>query len=541
MNMLARAGRRLSGSIIALLSLVVTGTPVGASVDVTAQKAIIALDPRTAPAASLLGGNEAATCNQSGALVGCPVSQVGGIYTSLTTFVAQIRRSFASNPRTLGTYSALTVAISSSTTVPSGSDAAVKVPATTTALANWAPYVRTIGAPNVLYGGSLYPAPAISDPTLFSNGQRAGTRNNVTRFAFNTTSYKAYFGIAANTLSSASALRVLIDGQYVSTTPITAPASLTVANYYQIDLTNGGAVSNASARSVVPRRIEIECSGTCGLTQIWVPATETISAPPIPVAQVLLGGDSWVQGPATGMYSSPAPIQGDGMAAILGDRLGAETVNTGEGGTGWCMANGNAPALKDHIYDLLGRNPDGTTRINYHPNAIILSSLQNDITGGYTPAQIVACMETVRSQLRAFYGPRVPIIITGGFTPKGLINAGNQTALVAAETAIATQIATDQVAGDKYLAFIPTSTVSPFWVNGTGTGDGNWDWAGGVSGTVGDFHPSYLGNQYLGQRLAQSVQAALEAMLPSPISTIMPRDVPSPPANDNNAAEALAA
>lgn len=528
MNMLARAGRRLSAILCAILCFSLVSAPVAAQGIYVRQS----LGP--------VNGSETLDANRNGALGSTTISQAGGIYTNLTAFVAQIRRTFASNVRTAGTYSALTVAISSSTTVPSGTDAAVKVPATTTVLSGWAPYVTTLGGAAVQYGNSVYPAPAVSDPTVFANGQRAGTRNNVSRFAFYSSSYKVYFSIAANTLSSASALRVIVDGQYVSTTPIAAPASLTVANYYTIDFTNGGAVTNANARSATPRRIDIECNGTCGLGQFWVPATETIAAAPTPTFQILLGGDSWVQGPATGMYTTPTPIQGDGMASILGDRLGAEAVNTGLGGTGWCMANGNAPAMQNHIYDLLGRNPDGTTRINYHPNAIILSTLQNDITGGYTAAQIVACMETVRTQLRAFYGPRVPIIITGGFTPKGLINAGNQAALVAAETAIATQIATDQAAGDKYLAFIPTSTVSPFWVNGTGTGDGNWDWAGGVSGTVGDFHPSYLGNQYLGQRLAQAVQAALEAMLPSPLSTVLPRDVPAVPANDHAATELAA-
>lgn len=522
MNMLTRAAGRLSAYVCALLAFLLLSSPVSAQIDPT----VVGLSPASTP-----NGSEILPLYQGRDRKGATSAQVGGLFTNLTAFVAQIRRSATSNPRTAGLYSALTVAISNSTTVPSGTDAAVKVPATTTSTFLWAPYVATIGGPTVLYGG-LYPAPVYSDPTQYSAGARVGTRNNVSRFAFYSTTYKFFFSVPANSLASASAMRLLIDGQYVSLTPMTAPASLTVANYYTVDLTNGGAVTNANARSSVPRRIEIECSGQCSLGQIWVPATETIAAAPPPKFQVLLDGDSWVQGPATGMYTSPAPIQGDGMASILGDRLGAEAVNQGLGGTGWCMANGNAPGMVNHIYDMLGQNPDGTTRVTYRPNAIILSSLQNDITGGYSAAAIVTCMETVRTQLRAFYGPRVPIIITGGFTPKGLINAGNQAALVAAETAIATQIATDQAAGDKYLAFIPTSTVSPFWVNGTGVGDGNWDWAGGVSGTVGDFHPSYAGNQYLGQRLAQAVQAALEAMLPSPISTILPRDAPRA-ANDN--------
>lgn len=458
-------------------------------------------------------GNVQIANGEAAALAASGVSRA-----SLQKLIAGAKVAFTNNARVNPVMSSPPT-ITNSTAFPTGADAGQKVPATVASTGAFAPYFRMEGGSVIPFANAVYPTPAVYDPTLYTSPTaRPGTRANSTRAALRSTTYKLAFAVGANTMVSASQLRIIVNKQYATAVvngvpaPIAQPASLTVANYFTVDFTQGGTITNANARSPQPRLIEIEAGGAWSMGQIWLPVTETITAAP-PRQQILIGGDSWPEGPTNSYYTSPVPNKADGMAAVFGDFFDADCINTGLGGTGLLQVNGNNPNIQGHVYDLFGMDPLGNVKAVYKPAAIVIAAgpSQNDISGGFSATALAAAAVSLVAAIRAFYGPYVPVIFTGGFTPKGLIVAGNLAAMQAAEIAVGAALA---ALNDQFLAFIYTATSTPPWVGLEADGSGVWSWAGATGASTSDFHPGTItgGNLYLGRRLAGEVLAALEAM-----------------------------
>lgn len=423
----------------------------------------------------------------------------------IRALIASARRSFQANPRVNGIM-ASNPTFTWSTSAPAETNFS---PPSVSTIASFTPYWRLYGGGAMVFGGGMYPVPVINDPTTWTAGNRTGLTNNMSRFGFRSTGTLFTFRIAANSMSTGTQLRLIVDDKYagplVNGAPpaVTLPSDLTVIQYLTIDL--GG------SRVPEGRDIQLEVGGTAGLTRIYAAQTETF-VPMLPKLQLLVGGDSWTEGPTSSMYTTPTALKGDGMTYVMADYMGMEGIQCGLGGTGWAQPSGNRPALPGHLYDFRGQYPDGSNKAvyPYNPDLIFLSTLQNDTTNGQTQAATVAGALATVSGLRASY-PTTPIVVTGGFTPRNIvITAGALATMQTYETAIQAALAG---LNDPWLRFIPTATSTPRWMTGTGnalnpTTDGNSTWAGGIDSN----HLSYAGNASFGKRLAQEAIACLEDM-----------------------------
>lgn len=404
--------------------------------------------------------------------------------------------------------------LSFSTTAPSGTDAAVAYPSSTASVAAFDAYFTRGGGAAIRFSGGspaiagVYPVPVTINPASFVAGSRSGLGSTIAKRSFFCCAKIMTVEIVANSMAADTAIRVIVDGKWVSLSKVTPPADFTVNQYLTIDFTSAG------GRSTAAREIVIEVSGNAALGRVFMAATDAPRPTP-PKPQIIIGGDSWVVGPSSSdaYYASPAPIKADGYAAVMADMLSVDLVNVALGGTGYVQAgSGGRPAIPDHLYDFYGKNPDGSVKETYTPVAVFLSALQNDTNNANALSSIVAGFKATINGIRAFYGPYIPIVVTGGYTPRLVSNSIDPTkfaAIVAAENAIFAEFPTDPL-----LIRIRTATTTPTLFNGTGNtgspgaiGNGNLDFYGGTDGN----HLSYAGNLFNADVTAAATIAGLRA------------------------------
>jgi lysophospholipase L1-like esterase len=273
--------------------------------------------------------------------------------------------------------------------------------------------------------------------------------------------------------------RILVDGQYVSMTP-TAPASLNVSNYIELDFTSVGGRAQ--------RLITIEAQSSALLAGFWVGPTEGVYKPGVEVVRGYWVGDSYTDGTSNSNYVH------DGFMHVMGDMLGIrDRWNGGVGGTGYLTTGGQLTA-RGRITDLIAAAPD----------VAFVCMGYND--SSFSQAQVTAeCLLYFAAIRASAVLAKIPVFVFGDFAGR----SGPSAAQLAVEAGIAAAVS--QFADEK-LIFIPVSAdVNGPWLSGTGytaatTGVGNADVYIGTDG----IHPSApAGYAFLGARCADAVIRAL--------------------------------
>jgi lysophospholipase L1-like esterase len=287
------------------------------------------------------------------------------------------------------------------------------------------------------------------------------------------------------TYATGGAFRLIVDGQYVSMTPIVIGNGF--PGYIKLDWTNAGG----------RKRREVTYEFASGiLAGARVNPTGSLSYPAetdnFSVAHI---GDSRTT--ATGATYSGI----DSTHALFTHLAGLpDATIIGIGGTGVIAPSTSTPYI--------GHVPDDLARLHaFRPlGLIVLESTSNDAASTLT--EIRAAVTALLQAIRAVY-PTVPIIVTGWACPNTF--GANLTLWTDIENtwkaAVTAQIAT----GDKNIRWIPgVSDQNGPWIYGTGkvgatTGDGNADICGAADGS----HLTSVGYALWARRQAAAYRAAI--------------------------------
>jgi lysophospholipase L1-like esterase len=280
-------------------------------------------------------------------------------------------------------------------------------------------------------------------------------------------------------LAAGTHYRAIIDGQYVSFTPLAAGVSNA---YVYVTLAFG---------TRKPRRVILECSpalnsgytGTC-LAGAYVGSTEGLYKPSGNRLKLFVEGDSVSVGLNATTY-------GQSYVPILGDLLGIPSVyDNAVSSTGYVANNsGSATNFIGRIANMQGYNPD-----------LVL------VSGGFddavTPSVLQTAVTTYLQAIRAnSVTAKTPVLVAGVWS----LNTGPSSYQTAAEVAVSTAV---QNLADPITLFIPMSTdISGAWMTGTGndsspTGTGNSD--AYTSGALAP-HPNNAGHLFLAERFADRI------------------------------------
>jgi lysophospholipase L1-like esterase len=168
-------------------------------------------------------------------------------------------------------------------------------------------------------------------------------------------------------------LRLRVDGELVSATPVTVTAT---GSTYFLPITFG-------SRAI--RKISVETSGFV-FGGVTTGPNDTIEKAVTPAPRCIVIGDSFVEG--TGATGSNAT----GWVRRLGECLGiSDTWASGLGGTGYLQTSGSRAKFRDRIV---------TDCINYNPDMYVLAGGLNDYAS-FTAAAIGAEVATLCAQLKA--------------------------------------------------------------------------------------------------------------------------------------------
>lgn len=280
--------------------------------------------------------------------------------------------------------------------------------------------------------------------------------------------------------STGHTYRILVDGQYVSLTP-TAPASINVLNYIELDFTSAGGRA--------ARRITIEGASASMLDGFYVAPTEGVYKPGGKVLRAYVAGDSFTDGTSNSNYVH------DGFARVMTDHLGIrDNWNGGIGGTGYLTTGGQLTA-RGRVSDIAAAAPD----------VAMICMGYNDAP--FSQAQVTTEVLLFLAAVRASAVLRdIPVFVFGSFGGR----SGPSAAQLAVEAGISAAVT---AFADEKIFFIPVSAdPNGAWFTGTGytaatTGTGNADVYIGADG----IHPSTAGHAFLGARCADAVIRALEA------------------------------
>lgn len=291
-------------------------------------------------------------------------------------------------------------------------------------------------------------------------------------------------------LSSAVKVMFQVDGQY---TDFAGTAGNNAAN---IDT-----VFTLQFASRKPRRIRvllpnlpskgctlaksIKVTPTCN---IWKPAQSE-------VIKVFWAGDSYSEG--TNGAASIYPIPNAAWPVLTCELLGLRDCRqVSVGSCGYLSDNAGA---RSKLRDQMTRwGAQGT------PDLIVFANGYND--SSYDPYALQNEVLYDLRLARTMY-PNAPIVVLGCQAGAGGPNVAQQKA----EAAIAAAVAQ---LNDRIVKFVPVSTDTPTWLNGTGKVgatnlSGNSDVYVDPDGT----HPTVAGAEYLAYRSAAAIRTALKSML----------------------------
>jgi lysophospholipase L1-like esterase len=274
--------------------------------------------------------------------------------------------------------------------------------------------------------------------------------------------------------------RIIVNGQYVSTSPTVMSSS--GVNYLTVDFTSAGGRA--------ARLVTIESSAPAGFYGVYVGPTEGVYKPAGDIVRLQVEGDSFASG-------AGATITQNGFVYVLGDCLGTQDIwSDGVGGSGYIASAGNTvTTFLQRVPDIIAANPD----------ILVVCGGIND--SGFTPQAVQAAVYTYLKTLRAQAAlAKTPIFITGAWPGP----TGPSAAILATEAAIGAAVAS---MGDPYMFFIPVATdPNGSWISGVGysgspAGAGNSDvYTNGANLP----HTNDAGHFFLGSRLADAIMRDLQ-------------------------------
>ena len=300
----------------------------------------------------------------------------------------------------------------------------------TSGMQGWYPHLRASLCK--IYGGYADPATPSYLRVLGQKNSAAGSPfYSGARISLVTNAPLIYF----NMVSGTSALRVLVDGQYVSDDAIITGAS---SKWFGLDFSSVG-----GSRT---RRIEIQGqsrnNGALSLGSIWTARAFQIWAPPADEdIRAAFISDSQFAG---NNYANFLP--GGSLIARIADQLGwSDPWSFSLGGTGYCYDGGaGAYTYPQRVPDVITNNPD----------VVVLFGSTNDQDNSFTTTQVKAAALATWQALRAGL-PNVPIIIYG-IVPNAAASATFEQALKDQFDAWA----------DHNSYFVPISTAAIPWLLG---------------------------------------------------------------------------
>lgn len=270
-------------------------------------------------------------------------------------------------------------------------------------------------------------------------------------------------------LSTAITMRFIINGQYVSLTPLTVA---TGAKYVMLDFTSAG------GRQIRAIRIEV---GGGDFHDVSVGPTEGLTRPNGVPMRLAVIGDSFTS-------SGNVSFLGNLYEFIMGANLGIRDVwNLGVAGTAFTGANPGELTYIQRMSDLVAAIPSDPAI----PFAVAVTGWHND-TGASAPAAglsaaVTAWLTLARSSIPA----TTPIFFIG-------ISQGNLSLSASQLTEAVVQAAVTSF-NDPLVYFVPgTNVTAGPWMTGTGstaapTGSGNCD----VYISSDTVHPNDAGHFYL--------------------------------------------
>ncbi|VFU10268.1 SGNH/GDSL hydrolase family protein [Methylocella tundrae] len=319
--------------------------------------------------------------------------------------------------------------------------------------------------------------------TVFPTGNgNAGSNPNIAassgRHTFIADSAKFLVGTTGS-----SNFRLIVDGKYVSLSPIVSSAaspSLTL-----VDFTSVGGRQR--------RRISIETQSNTAFYGVDVGPTEGLYAvSSVDHIRYIQMGDSITFDTMTG---TPA-VPGDGFGHVMADRLGISDYRpAGNGGTGYA-ANNNGAGLRmqEHMFDAL----------NWSPDIIgLCAGINDDSAFGWAASQpgLASCIGQARA-----YSATLPVLVFGVIGSAGGALAAAHASWEASLSAYLSAL------NDPNIIYVPivTDPAGPTFT-GSGSvaapaGDGNSDLYFAVSGSP---HPNVAGHTHLGYRMADGVLTAI--------------------------------
>lgn len=197
-----------------------------------------------------------------------------------------------------------------------------------------------------------------------------------------------------------------------------------------------------------------------------------LPSPPAPPVTSLWLGDSIVEGCCRERGSDPS------MAAVAAGRLGWTADVRGLGGTGYttrAIVNGvTRPTYAERVQSLV--------RDAYYDYVVIVGG-NNDITPAYDALRFRTAVRRTFAEVRDEL-PRAQLVVVGPYSPTGTGAVEQRRILREEATAAGAALFVDPIAEE---------------------------WMAGRSNLLHEdgFHPSSAGQRYLGERLAQALQAGL--------------------------------
>lgn len=346
---------------------------------------------------------------------------------------------------------------------------------------NWLPTGSTIGGGVygdwfLFAGGALNPNSGFNFTFPAANvgassGNAGPHANNITWTATFYTDAPKFIVLG----TGSAGYRFLVDGQYVSLSPtmITIggnPVSMV------LDFTTAGGRKT--------RLITVESGTNASFTGVQVDSASKVWKPSTDVLNVYFQGDSLTSG------SNFGPFIAWDWPSQTAKMMGWLPRNIAVGGTGFLNA-GTALTFLQRITDVTTACPD----------ALVIAGGYNDANSGLQAAAL-AYFQAVRIGC-----PNTTMIVLGvwGATsgPSATILA-NEASISAAVTQFA----------DINTYFVPVSTASPVWEDGTGnvvtpTGTGNSDAYSSNDGT----HPIQRGIDYKAAKVTQALRALIQQIL----------------------------
>lgn len=323
----------------------------------------------------------------------------------------------------------------------------------------------TGGTPSTTGGVTTFPALTAAGTTKIGSAWRVSTLHDGTSLVF------------VGDRGAPTGYRVLVDGRYTHTLPA---------------MTGSGAVRYLiplGARAV--RTVTIEGQGSAGFRSIDCLPGEAILPPLKPSLRVAIVGDSNPAGTAQ-TYAN------DSVGRVIADHLGVEDYwQLAVAGTGFLATNNNT----NNAYSARAADFNSITK-----DILVICGSPNDVSGGFTAAQVKAAAITLLTNARAAHAG--PIFVVGMPGSREYFSSANLlTTFQAHEQALkeaAEGFASPLV---RFIPMLGATGDTP--MTGTGPGTGNWDRYTLPDATG---HLTTEGHRFMGRYLAMRIIEAVAAM-----------------------------